>query len=86
MIQREKYQQALQSLNSVLTRARWMAAEAGAEELTELLDAAEMLPKYIAQSEDATDEFRVAVEDISNHFTSCSHVIRQFNQDCACRW
>lgn len=86
MIQKEKYQQALQSLNSVLTRARWMAEEVGASELAELLDAAEILPKYIAQPEDATEDFRATVEDISNQFTSCSYIIGQFDQDCACAW
>ena len=86
MIQIDKYQQALLSLNSVLTRARWMASEVGATELAKLLDSAEILPKYIAQPEDATEDFRAAVEDISNKFTSCSHIIDQFNQDCACAW
>jgi hypothetical protein len=86
MIQQEKYQQALLSLNSVLTRARWMASEVGASDLAKLLDAAEILPKYIAQSDDATEDFRSTVEDISNHFSGCSHIIGQFDQECACAW
>jgi hypothetical protein len=63
-----------------------MAQEAQATKLAELLDAAEILPKYIAQPEDATDAFRATVEDISQQFQSCSHVIDQFNEDCACAW
>lgn len=86
MIQEDKYQSALHSLNSILTRARWMAREANAPELAELLDAAEILPKYIAQPEDATEDFRAAVQDISQQFDSCSHLIGQFNQGCACAW
>lgn len=86
MIQQDKYQNALHSLNSILTRARWMAQEANARELAELLDAAEILPKYIAQPEDATEDFRATVEDISHQFTRCSHIIGQFDQDCACAW
>ncbi len=84
MIRKDKYQQSLQSLNSVLIRARWMAEEMGATELAELLDAAEILPIYIAQTDDATEDFRTTIEDISHQFTSCSHIIGQFNQDCAC--
>ena len=86
MIQQEKYQNALRSLNTILTRARWMAHEANAPELAHLLDAAEILPKYLAQPEDATEEFRATVEDISKQFEDCSHLIEEFNQNCACTW
>ena len=41
MIQQEKYQNALRSLNAILTRARWMAHEANAPALAHLLEAAE---------------------------------------------
>jgi hypothetical protein len=86
MIQPDKYQNALRSLNTILTRARWMAYEADAPELAELLDAAEILPKYIAQSEDATDVYRAAVESISQQFKLCSHAIHEFDDTQACVW
>ncbi len=86
MIQQEKYQNALRSLNAILTRARWMAHEANAPELAHLLDAAEILPKYLAQPEDATEEFRATVKEISQQFEDCSHMIKEFNQNCACTW
>jgi hypothetical protein len=63
-----------------------MAAEAGAVELANLLDAAEILPKYIAQSDDATEDFRATVSEIASQFAGCSHIISQFNQDCVCAW
>ena len=86
MIQQEKYQNALRSLNAILTRARWMAHEANARELAHLLDTAEILPKYLAQPEDATEEFRATVEEISQQFEDCSHMIEEFNQNCAYTW
>jgi hypothetical protein len=86
MIEQHKYQNALRSLNSILTRARWMAHESNATELAELLDATEILPKYIAQPEDATDEFRATIEDISQRFENCAHIIGEFTQDCVCTW
>ena len=86
MIQQEKYQNALRSLNAILTRARWMAHEANAPELAHLLDAAEILPKYLAQPEDATEEFRATVEEISQQFEDCAHMIKEFNQNGACTW
>lgn len=86
MIEQEKYQNALRSLHAILTRARWMAHEAHAPELAHLLDAAEILPKYLAQPEDATEEFRATVEEISQQFEDCSHMIKEFNQHYACTW
>lgn len=83
MIQQEKYQNALNSLNTILTRARWMAHEANALALAQLLDAAEILPTYLAQPEDATEAFRAAVEDISQRFADCAHILEEFNQHCA---
>jgi len=84
MIQADKYQSALQSLNTILTRARWMAYEAEHPELAELLDAAEILPTYIAQPEDATDAFRASLESISEQFDCCSHVIHDFDSSRSC--
>lgn len=86
MIEQKKYQNALHSLHAILTRARWMAHEAHAPELARLLDAAEILPKYLAQPADATAEFRATVEEISQQFAECSHLIKEFNQHGACTW
>jgi hypothetical protein len=57
MIRREKYEQALRAMNSILTRARWLGHEGKIAELTEQLDAAEILPKYLVQPDDITDVF-----------------------------
>ena len=84
MIQQEKYQNAMQALQSILVRARWMAHESKAVELAELLDAAEILPTYIAQPEDATEEFQASVEDISSRFPGCAHIGGEFKRDCTC--
>lgn len=86
MIRQEKYQNALHALSSILTRARWMAHESKATDLAELLDAAEILPKYIGQSDDATEDFRAAIEDISLRYENCAHIVEDFRQDCTCLW
>jgi hypothetical protein len=83
MIHQDKNQSALRALNSILTRARWMAHESNSPRLADLLDAAEILPIYLAQPENTTEEFRAVVKDISEEFEECSHVIEDFNQDCA---
>lgn len=81
MIQQDKYEPALRALNSILTRARWMAEESNNRRLADLLDMAEILPDYLARPADATEDFRVVVEDISKQFADCSHIIDEFNQD-----
>ena len=86
MIHQKKYQNALRSLHTILTRARCMAHEANAPELAHLLDMAEILPKYLAQPEDATEEFRATVEEISQQFEHCSYMIKEFDQHGACTW
>lgn len=86
MIQLDKYQQSLRALNVILTRARWMAHEGGQEELAALLDAAEILPKYIAQPNDATDDYRMTIEAIAEQFPECSQLREDFERDCACAW
>jgi len=56
-------------LNFVLTRARWLAHAGQNEELAALLDAAEieMLPRYLAEPNDATEAFRTSVVVIASH-------------------
>jgi hypothetical protein len=56
-----------------------MAHESNNSRLAELLDAAEILPTFLAQREDATEEFRAVVEDISEQFEECSHIIDEFD-------
>ena len=76
----------MRALHAMLTRARWMAHAAHALELAHLLDAAEILPKYLAQPEDATEEFRATVEEISQQCEDCSHMIKACSQHGVCTW
>jgi hypothetical protein len=84
MIHQDKYEPALRALNSILTRARWMAEESSNRRLADLLDIAEILPMYVALPEDATEEFRTLVADISERFEECSHIIDEFDQSRVC--
>ena len=85
-MQQEKYHNALHALHTMLTRARCMAHAAHALELAHWLDAAEILPKYLAQPEDATEEFRATVEEISQQCEDCAPMIKACNQHGACTW
>jgi hypothetical protein len=86
MIRREKFDQALRALNSILIRARFLAGSGNTAEVADLLDAAEILPKYIAQPEDATELFRSALQSISSEHISCSHIIEEFDRKNSLVW
>ena len=85
MIHHGKYQNALCALQSILVRARWMAHEAKAEQLAQLLDAAEVLPKYIAEPDDMTDTYRATVEEIAQAHNWAAPLER-FDEECICAW
>jgi len=65
MIRKGKWQNALAALNSILVMARVMAYEKRShEELAQVLDAAEYLPRLLAVSTDETDMFRATIVDL----------------------
>lgn len=86
MICPDKTQHALRALNVILTRARFMAHEANAAELARLLDAAEILPKYLAEDGDNTEEFRLALAGIAEKHAICSSVLDEFDQEPPPAW
>jgi len=59
MISKLKYTHALYCLHILLYKARFrLATEHVTREVVDILDYAEMLPRFIAGSEDNTSEFR----------------------------
>ena len=61
----EKHEAAgLFVLQRIIVQSRFMAAKAHMDELVALLDDAELLPEYIAATEDMTTEFRLSLESI----------------------
>ena len=83
MIQEEKHQNALRALNQILVRARWMAYESDSLELARMLDAAEILPIYIAESQDNTDLFQAALESMAQKFSCCAYIAEEFKKEQA---
>jgi hypothetical protein len=81
MIQEEKYHNALKALNQILVRARWMAYESDSPELARMLDDAEILPIYIAESEDNTDLFQAALESMAQKFSCCAFIAEEFKKE-----
>ncbi|QDU87157.1 hypothetical protein Pla175_05130 [Pirellulimonas nuda] len=80
MIGPGKEQAALQALHEIFIRARWIAYESGSKELGDLFDAAELLPKMIAEPTDQTENFAATLDDIAERFPGCVGIAERFSQ------
>lgn len=82
MIQSEKYVLALSALQQVIIRARFLATKEGQmTKVVDLLDAAEELPRLIADDEDRTAEFAAALQAISERYPYCRNIFLEFNRE-----
>lgn len=79
MIGPGKEQAALEALHRLFIRARWMAYESGAKELGDFFDAAELLPKMIADPADKTEEFAATLDDMGQRFKGCTGIAERFS-------
>ena len=82
MIRSEKYVKALSALQQIIIRARFLASKE--EQMTKavgLLDAAEELPRLIADDEDRTEEFAVALQAISERYPYCRNIFVEFSSE-----
>jgi hypothetical protein len=77
---------ALYALQGVLIHARAMAYKSAAgSELGDLLDTAEMLPRYIASDSDETESFRRYLAEIAAKH-KCAFVLERFDEPMPQRW
>jgi hypothetical protein len=85
MVTPEKLPAALYAVHSVLVRLRFLAGEGiEASELYKILDAAEVLPCLIGERpEDTTEEFRAALQGLSEQYPSLAGLDRDFDNDVA---
>ncbi len=86
MIRVEKLPNALYALQGVLIRARSMAYEgAPGREIADLLDTAEMLPRFIASETDETENFRQYLAEIAEKH-KCGFVLQHFDESAPLNW
>ena len=82
MIRSEKYVKALSALQQIIIRARFLASkEEQATKVVGLLDAAEELPRLIADDEDRTAEFAAALQAISERYPYCRNIFEEFSNE-----
>ncbi len=86
MIRPEKLPNAYYALHGIIIRARAMANErASGNDLADLLDAAEMLPRLIASERDETDTFRQYLAEIASK-RRCAFVLQRFDEPAPKMW
>ena len=86
MINAEKFPGALYALNGVLVQARTMAYEgASNDDLADILDAAEALPRLIASEVDETDKFHRNIKDIATRHR-CDFILKRFDEASPRTW
>jgi len=86
MIDAEKLPSAIYALHGIILKARIMAYEGASNaRLAGLLDAAEMLPRLIANKSDETLRFRQYVDEISSEY-DCKFVLQRFDNPVPVEW
>jgi hypothetical protein len=87
MVQRDKLNNALAALNAVLVTARTMAYEQRAHaDIANVLDAAEYLPRLLADLEDQTDSFRETILGLVKLDPGFNFALERFDNQGLGRW
>ena len=82
MIRNEKHNHALYAIHQIFVRARFMAyKEESYKNIAELLDYAEMLPRFFVSEIDETEEFLNYLKAIANTFPQCAYILDDFNSN-----
>ena len=78
MIHPDHYPQALRTLQRLIVQAKDQAQELGAESLANLLNDIELLPEFIADEADRTDEFIEMLQGIGQLHPHCRFLAEEF--------
>lgn len=87
MIDVSRMNNALAALNAILVAARAMAHEKAAhEEIAEVLDVAEYLPRLLAEPGDRSADFREQLAGLARKYPRCSFALERFDEADLGRW
>jgi hypothetical protein len=78
MIDKQRYRQALTAMQKLITHAKSQAYSGGATEVAELLNDIELLPEFLAEDLDRTDQFVEMLESIAQTHPTCRYIVEQF--------
>lgn len=80
MIRSDRYPQALRALQKLIIHAKAQAYAAGQTGVADLLNDVELLPEYIADDRDRTDDFAQMLEGILEVYPSCRYIVDEFDK------
>ena len=78
MIHSDQYSQALRTLQGLIVQAKHQAYEGGEDTLAQLLNDIEMLPEFVADEADRTDEFIEMLHGIAQVHSHCRYLVEGF--------
>ena len=80
MINAEQLPQALNALQRLIVHAKSQAYDAGNRELCDFLNDIELLPEYVADEWDRTDDFIEMLQGIAQTHPSCRYIVAEFER------
>lgn len=83
MIYDELRPQALKALQRLIVHAKAQAHADGNDELAALLNDMELLPEFVADSADRTDEFLETIQGIAQTHPACRYIVEDFQESAA---
>jgi len=78
MIRSDRFPQALRALQRLIVHAKAQAYATGQSGVAELLNDLELLPEYIADDRDRTDDFVEMLEGIVQVHPTCRYIVEEF--------
>ncbi len=83
MIRINQYPQALRALQRLIVHANAQAQAAGQSGVADLLNDIELLPEYIADQRDRTDDLVQMLEGIVQVHPGCRYIVEEFENSSA---
>jgi hypothetical protein len=80
MIRSEQLPQGLKALQRLIIHSKDQALDSGTIQLAELLNDLEMLPEYLADDSDRTEEFLEMLQGIARTHPSCRYIVEEFER------
>lgn len=87
MLTAARMNNGLAAINAVLVAARSMAHEGRShDELADVLDVAEYLPRLLAEPEERSSEFREQLVGLAAKYPTCAFAVERFDEPNLGRW
>ncbi len=78
MIQQQKYGKAMKALQRLIVHAKAEAHQDADSSVADLLNDVELLPEYLADEMDRTQEFIDMLQGIAQTHPSCRYIVEEF--------